>query len=135
MIQENYSASCFVEYKDGEYYIESDIWTDGKEAYAAYTGTSFVDGVNAIVDELTEALAEQEESDTNKGEPVKSLEQHIEILTQQIEDLRKENANLLKQLNNQKAADEDEYSLNSLLNQVAADLYKNYKDSLYKTMN
>lgn len=125
MIQDNYSASCFVEYTDGEYRIESDIWTEDKEAYAEYTGDNFVEGINAILDELAEAMKEPE------PEPkTKTLEEQNAYLNNLVLDLHEQNAKLANELKFYKSQQSSEINndrLTDLLETIIDDIYNNYR--------
>lgn len=127
MIHDNYSASCFVEYANGEYRIESDIWTEDKEAYAEYTGDNFVEGINSILDELAEAMKEPEPEPEPK---TKTFEEQNTYLNNLVLNLREQNARLANELKFYKSQQFNEINndrLADLLETVIDDIYNSYR--------
>lgn len=59
MIDESYSASCYIEKSDDTYSIHCDLGTDDRYIEAKYSGTSLVDGVNQVMDEIEKKFVEQ----------------------------------------------------------------------------
>ena len=95
MINNSYSASCYIENNKGQYHIECDMQTDNAACYAEYDGDSFVDGFNYIIDELTVQI--NEASVEPEPEP-QSTEDRIKSLEQMVYDLREERAALVNEL-------------------------------------
>ena len=105
MITDSYSASCFIESKDGQYHMECEMISGDKEAYSDYDGTNFIGGLNQIMDDLTIQMLEEPEPEP-EFEPL-TQEERIEYLEGLVKDLRDEKADLINRLNENDKVQDD----------------------------
>ena len=94
MITDSYSASCFIENKDGEYHMECDMLSDGKAIRSCYDGDNFVDGLNTIMDSLAQQLMEKPEPEPEPEPTAEDAESRIKHLEETVEKLKQENREL-----------------------------------------
>lgn len=94
MITESYSASCYIENKDGQYHMECDLQTDDYTAYSEYDGNSFVTGLNALMNDIqTQALKKPEPKSEEEV-----LKEKILYLESLVNDLRNEKIDLINKI-------------------------------------
>lgn len=140
----SYNASCYVESNDGQYHMECEMSYDGKEIYSDYDGNNFIDGLNAIMDDMTAQMFKSEESLEDKvvrlEDLIAKLQAENNYLNEYIKNLKndKDNENCKDceddasckcQENNQSSKiDEAIEQFNNFIDEIANE--KNYK---YKT--
>lgn len=90
MITDSYSASCYIESKDGKYHMECEMNYGDKEIYSDYDGNSFIDGLNTIMDDMTIQMFEPEP----EPQPEESLEDKVARLEDLVVQLQAENDDL-----------------------------------------
>ena len=84
-----YTATCFVKNDNGKYHMECDMNYDKKHFYADYDGDNFEDGMNTIIEDISEQMTPKKTETT-----VEVLEDRIANLEATIQRLQVENAKL-----------------------------------------
>ena len=89
MITKSYSASCHIDKKgDNDYRINCKVNSDGKTATAQYTGDSLTNGLNQIMDSVTEQIEKSTTEDASMNR-IKELEAQLEAAKKKNERLSK----------------------------------------------
>lgn len=89
MITKSYSASCHINKKgDDDYRINCEVKSDGKTATAQYTGDSLTNGLNQIMDSVTEQIEKSTIEDAFMNR-IKELEAQLEAEKKKNEHLNK----------------------------------------------
>lgn len=94
MITESYSASCYIENKDGQYHMECDLQTDDYTAYSKYDGDNFVTGLNVLMNDI-QAQALKKPEPKSEEEILKEKILYLEGL---VNDLRNEKTDLINKI-------------------------------------
>jgi len=94
MITESYSASCYIENKDGQYHMECDLQTDDYTAYSKYDGDNFVTGLNVLMNDI-QAQALKKPEPKSEEEILKEKILYLESL---VNDLRNEKTDLINKI-------------------------------------
>lgn len=129
MITDSFSASCYVENKDGQYHMECDMQTDDYSAYSEYDGDSFVVGLNSIMDDLQEQIISKSEPEPKEM----TLEERVAYLQDLVDTLREDKANLTNEINELKKAPAP--TKNDAAPQKTKDIDKELSDILNNLIN
>lgn len=105
---ESYSASCYIENNDGQYHMECDMQADDKNVYSEYDGKDFAEGLNTLLDDIWAQMIAEPEPEPKEEPKELSLEDQVAYLTDMVNRLRDEKAELVNELNNLKFPKKEE---------------------------
>ena len=98
MITNSYNASCYIDNEDGQYHIECEVNSNGKNIYSYYDGSSFVDGLNQIMNDVSTQMLKEPDTEP---EP-ETLEEKVVRLEELVKQLQNEKVELNNTINNLK---------------------------------
>lgn len=99
MITNSYNASCYIDNEDGQYHIECEVNSNGKNICSCYDGNSFVDGLNQIMNDVSVQMLKEPDP---KPETLEEKVARLEELVKQLQNEKAELNNTINFLKNDK---------------------------------
>ena len=95
MVADSYCATCYIENDNGTYHMECDMTCGDKPIFSKYDGEDFIDGLNQMMNDMTEQMTNMFEKEVKEETP----EEKIVRLEGIIDQLKAENEDLVKIIN------------------------------------